>query len=119
MPNSGKCSVTCFSSGDFASIASNPYAATSTPYTKQVPDTNPPSPDASYNHLQQIFSFDPPGERPATNFTPNTIWFAPGTKSIANLGLPLPATAVGVLSNGPKHIIPPPPPVAIQKVNGN
>jgi hypothetical protein len=78
IPDSGKCTIACFTSGDFASISSNPYAATSTPYTKQVPDTTPPSPDSSFNHLQQIFSVDPPGSS-ATNFKPNTIWFSPAT----------------------------------------
>lgn len=117
IPNTNKCSLPCFTSGDYATISSNPYAATSTPYTKQVPDTSPPSVDQSFNHLQQIFSVDPPGPRPATNFTPNTIWFPPGTKSIEQFAKPVPFTALGVVDRvGLKHILPgaPPLPTAIR-----
>lgn len=105
----------CFHAGNFATIASNPYAGVTTPYTKQVPDINPPSPDASFNHMQQIFSVDPQGTPIANNFKPNTIWFLPGTQTIANLAKPVPPYAVGhFIFVGPnaadRHRIPSPPP---------
>lgn len=106
----------CFHMGDFATIASNPYAGVTTPYTVQVPDTSPPSPDSSFNHMQQIFSIDPQGIPSATSFKPNTIWFPAGTKSIAYLANPVPSYALGhVMFVGPTAVDrhrPPSPPSA-------
>lgn len=105
--------IACFSSGDFATIASNPFAGVTTPYTKHVPDGA--GSDGNFNHMQQIFSIDPQGPPPPHNFKPNTIWFPGQMRNIAHLAKALRAEVRGPQTSQqePKrNVVPPSPPPA-------
>ena len=72
-PTSTRCgSVLCFEAGDFHTIASNPYAAASTPFIRQ--DTGYP-----FTDLAQDFVSDPPSPQGPGIFTPNFVPFPLGS----------------------------------------
>lgn len=64
-----RCVTSCFGAGDFQTVASNPYAAATTPFIKQ----------SSYiDDVFQSFPEDPQGPASGESFVPNTIWFPLG-----------------------------------------
>ncbi len=77
----------CYEAGDFATVASNPYAASSTPFI-QTGSVRP-------NDLFQVFVEDPQTLDNVPNFTPNFIPIAEGA-DVTNLAVPVPSGSEGL-----------------------
>ena len=79
--------LTCYAAGDFHTIASNPFAAATTPFIKKK--CNPPE-VCRPNDLFQSFVEDPQG--PPSTFVPNFVPFPIGA-DLRGLGRILPSDA--------------------------
>ena len=82
----GRCTVTCLAAGDFASIASNPYAGASVPFLDG---------SASPNQMRQMFVVDPQSQSNVPNFRPNFVPIANGA-DISYMGAPVPPACYGM-----------------------
>jgi hypothetical protein len=82
----------CHAAGDFATIASNPFASASTPFISRSSDPNRSS---HPNDLFQSFVQDPPAPANVPNFKPNVIRIPYGS-DIRSLGTPNPPGMRGI-----------------------
>lgn len=81
-----RCPGFCYAAGDYGTIASNAFAAASTPVVKQ---------SARQTDLFQNFIQDPPGDSDLETFVPQTIPFPIGA-DLTSLGKPVPPQSIGI-----------------------
>lgn len=79
--------ITCYEAGDFHTVASNPFAAATTPFIRTGIGRK--------NDIFQSFVQDPPGAPNVPNFKPNFVPIPQGAH-VANLATPVQPGAVGL-----------------------
>ncbi len=82
-----RCSVTCYEAGDFATVASSPYASATTPFISTGDSGRP-------NDLFQLFVEDPQVTPNLATFTPNYVPIA-ASADVTALAAPVPSGATG------------------------
>lgn len=82
-PAGNRCSMACYAAGDYNTVASNSFAAATTPFVRQ---------DNFQTDIYQSFTEDPQATANVPNFKPNFIPYAVGS-DLRSLGVVNPATA--------------------------